>query len=63
MRHRPARHRNGYHKTRTRLQRPNRWLLGITLELLAVGINRCTASMRQPAPASAPVVLQVHPTF
>jgi hypothetical protein len=44
MRHRPARYRNGYHKTRTRLQRRNRWLLGITLVLVAVGVNRCTAS-------------------
>jgi hypothetical protein len=27
MRYRPARYRNGYHRTRTKAQRRNRWLL------------------------------------
>lgn len=40
------RYRNGYHRTLTRLQRRNRWLLGISLLVLVIGANRCTAYLQ-----------------
>ena len=55
MRYRPARYRNGYHRTLTRQQRRNRWLLYAGLALLTLAGNRCTAACSRVEPLTAPV--------
>jgi hypothetical protein len=54
MRYLPARHRNGYHRTLTRQQRHNRWLLWMALVLLTVGGNRLVAGCQQVEPPTGP---------
>ena len=55
MRYLPARYRNGYHRTPTRRQRRNRWLLWGTVLALAVVGNRCVASCQRGRPVAEPV--------
>lgn len=54
MRHNPARYRNGYHRTLTRQQRRNHWLLWAGLVVLTVTGNRCVASCQRVEPAAEP---------
>ena len=53
MRYLPARYRNGYHRTLTRQQRRNRWVLWVAVVVLAVGGNRWVASCQRHAPLLA----------
>jgi hypothetical protein len=54
MRYRPARYRNGYHRTRTKAQRRNRWLLYVGLALLTLVSYRCAVWWSRPRPIPVP---------
>ena len=55
----PARYRNGYHRTLTRKQRRNRWLLWGVLALLTVGGNSWVAGCQQVKPSAKPAAMMV----
>ena len=59
MRQTPARYRNGYHRTLTRQQRRNRWLLWAVLALVTVGGNRWVAGCQRVTPVAGPVPILV----
>ena len=59
MRQTPARYRNGYHRTLTRRQRRNRWLLWVSLVLAAVGGNRWVAGCQRVKPLAEPHPIMV----
>ena len=59
MRQTPARYRNGYHRTLTRKQRRNRWLLWAVLVLIAVGGNRWVAGCQRAKPVDTPPTIMV----
>lgn len=59
MRRIPARYRNGYHRTLTRKQRLNRWLLWAVLALFTVGGNRWVAGCQQVKPVAQPATIKV----
>lgn len=54
MRQTPAHYRNGYHRTLTRKQRRNRWLLWAVLALLTLGGNRLVAGCQRVKPVDEP---------
>ncbi|MBD2768475.1 hypothetical protein IC235_11300 [Hymenobacter sp. BT664] len=54
MRHLPARYRNGYHRTLTRQQRRNRWLLYGALVLLTITSNCYVARCQRVEPVTEP---------
>lgn len=59
MRQTPARYRNGYHRTLTRQQRRNRWLLWAVVALMAVGGNRWVAGCQQAKTVAKPATILV----
>ena len=59
MRYRPARYRNGYHRTLTHKQRRNRWLLWGVLAMATVGGNRWVAGCQPVEPSAEPATILV----
>lgn len=59
MRRTPARYRNGYHRTLTRRQRRNRWLLWVVLALITLGGNHWVAGCQRVKPGAEPTTIMV----